>query len=79
MNGRALASAVLERHPGLPVIFTTGYTRDAIVHGGQVDRDVQLLGKPYTLLTLARKVREILDAARSVPKVVPFNAAKGSA
>ena len=48
--------------PGLPVLYTTGYTRNAIVHQGRLDPDVQLLNKPYTQQDLARKVREMLDA-----------------
>lgn len=42
VNGRELAEAVHQRRPDLPVLFTTGYTRNAIVHNGLVDADVQL-------------------------------------
>ena len=65
-NGRVLAdkrAADLSR--GLPVLFTTGYTRNAIVHQGRLDPDVHLLNKPYTQQDLARKVRELLDAAEA--------------
>ena len=62
MSGRELADAARERHPNLRVLFTTGYTRNAIVHNGIVDADVQLLGKPYTLEQLARKVRQVIAA-----------------
>jgi signal transduction histidine kinase len=61
MNGRALADRVLKFYPGLPVLFTTGYTRNAIVHQGRLDADVQLLNKPYTAQDLAQKVRDMLD------------------
>jgi hypothetical protein len=44
------------------VLYTTGYTRNAIVHNGIVDPDVQLISKPFTLDQLARKVREVLSA-----------------
>ena len=62
-NGRELASEVRRKYPGLPVLYTTGYTRNAIVHQGRLDPDVQLLNKPYTEQDLARKVRNILDGA----------------
>jgi PAS domain S-box-containing protein len=65
MNGRVLAEEVLDRRPGLPVLFTTGYSRNAIIHHGRLDPDIQLLGKPFTPVALARKVREVLDAAPS--------------
>lgn len=60
VNGRELAEAVHQRRPDLPVLFTTGYTRNAIVHNGLVDVDVQLLAKPYTLEQLALKVRQAM-------------------
>ncbi|MGH6735288.1 MAG: CHASE3 domain-containing protein [Methyloceanibacter sp.] len=60
-NGRELADTIREKYPGLPVLFTTGYTRNAIVHQGRLDPDVQLLNKPYTHQDLASKVREMLD------------------
>jgi signal transduction histidine kinase/CheY-like chemotaxis protein len=62
-TGRDLADEVLETYPGLPVLFTTGYTRNAIVHQGRLDADVQLLGKPYTAKDLGQKVRDMLDRA----------------
>ena len=63
LNGRTLADEVRRKYPGLPVLFTTGYTRNAIVHQGRLDRDVDLLNKPYTAQDLARKIRELLDRA----------------
>ncbi|WP_336486707.1 CHASE3 domain-containing protein [Methylobacterium nigriterrae] len=62
MSGKELADAAHRIRPGLPVLYTTGYTRNAIVHNGIVDADVQLLSKPYTLDQLARKVRQVLAA-----------------
>ncbi|HEU0200752.1 MAG TPA: PAS domain-containing protein [Burkholderiaceae bacterium] len=63
MTGRALADAVRERRgAGFPVLFTSGYTRDTIVHNGRLDSDVRLLNKPYSLEHLARSVRLALDA-----------------
>ncbi len=62
-NGRELAVEVRKEYPDLPVLYTTGYTRNAIVHQGRLDADVQLLNKPYTEQDLARKLRDILDGA----------------
>ena len=61
LNGRSLAQEALRRRPGLPVLFTTGYTRNAIVHNGQLDPGVDLIGKPFTVEALAAKLREVLD------------------
>jgi signal transduction histidine kinase/ActR/RegA family two-component response regulator len=65
MNGRLLANEVRKRRPGLPVLFTTGYTRNAIVHHGVLDPDVHVIIKPYTLETLALNVRDRLQSAAS--------------
>jgi CheY-like chemotaxis protein len=46
--------------PGLAVLFTSGYTQNAIVHGGRLDPGVELLSKPYGRDQLARKVRHLL-------------------
>jgi CheY-like chemotaxis protein len=61
LTGRDLANRLRLRYPDLPVLYTTGYTRNAIVHQGRLDPDVDLLGKPYTQQDLAHKVRELLD------------------
>ena len=55
-----LARKARERLPGLAVLFTSGYTENAIVHGGRLDRGVELLSKPYTREALARKIRHVL-------------------
>jgi CheY-like chemotaxis protein len=60
-NGRRLADEVRQRRPDLPILFTTGYTRNAVVHQGVLDPDVELLGKPFTIDELGRKVRAMLD------------------
>lgn len=46
--------------PRIAVLFTSGYVQDAIVHGGRLDPGLDLLGKPYTQDTLARKLRHVL-------------------
>lgn len=49
-----------ERLPNVAVLFTSGYTQNAIVHGGRLDPGVELLAKPYTREALARKIRHVL-------------------
>ncbi|MGH6742081.1 MAG: ATP-binding protein, partial [Bradyrhizobium sp.] len=56
MNGRQLADEAVRRQPGLKVLFTTGYTRNAIVHHGRLDAGVQMIGKPFAFSDLAAKV-----------------------
>ena len=62
VNGRRLADEALRRRPDLKVLFTTGYTRNAVVHNGVLDPGVELLGKPFTIEELAAKMRDVLDA-----------------
>lgn len=61
MNGRRLSEQALAERPGLKILYTTGYTRNAVVHHGVVDADAKLLMKPFTIEQLAAKVREVLD------------------
>jgi CheY-like chemotaxis protein len=61
MTGAELADELLKRHPGLKVLFTTGYTRNAIVHNGMLDAGKHLLSKPFNIEDLAAKVRSLLD------------------
>jgi PAS domain S-box-containing protein len=61
VNGRKLAEEARRRRPGLKVLFTTGYTRNAVVHNGVLDPGVELIGKPFTLDELAAKVRAVID------------------
>jgi signal transduction histidine kinase/CheY-like chemotaxis protein len=61
INGKKLAEEALRRRPGLKVLFTTGYTPNAVVHGGVLDQGVNFISKPFTLDQLAAKVRAILD------------------
>jgi signal transduction histidine kinase/ActR/RegA family two-component response regulator len=62
INGRVLADRARASHPGLKILYTTGYTRNAIVHNGMLDPGVSFLAKPFTLGQLAVKVRQVLDA-----------------
>ena len=61
MNGKKLADEALKVRPNLKVIYTTGYTRNAIVHNGILDTAVAFLPKPFILEQLAKKVRQTLD------------------
>ncbi|MCE4553052.1 ATP-binding protein [Roseateles cellulosilyticus] len=60
VNGRRLADEARRRRPGLKVLFTTGYSRDAVVHNGVLDPGVHLIGKPFALAELGRRVHEVL-------------------
>ena len=60
-NGRQLADEAARRRPGLKILYTTGYARNAIVHQGRLDAGVELIGKPFTYAALAARVRAILD------------------
>ncbi len=62
VNGRQVADRVLERFPGIPVVFMSGYTRNAVVHDGRVDENVTFLEKPFGPEELVRTVREALCA-----------------
>jgi PAS domain S-box-containing protein len=63
LNGRGLAEEARRRSPNLKVLYTTGYARNAIVHNGILDAGVDLLGKPFTTESLARKLEQMLGPA----------------
>jgi CheY-like chemotaxis protein len=65
LSSPELASRARAAVPGLPVLFTSGYTRDAIVHRGRLDAGVDLLAKPYSRRQLAKRIRESLARART--------------
>jgi PAS domain S-box-containing protein len=60
MNGRQLANEVQKRKPGLKVLFTSGYTENAIIHHGRLDAGVLLLAKPYRKSDMALMIRKAL-------------------
>ena len=62
LNGKELADAVAHRRPETKVLFMSGYSEDAIVHGGRLDPGVHLLTKPFRKDDLARAIRDRLDA-----------------
>jgi PAS domain S-box-containing protein len=61
MNGRQLADQILKTRPDLRVVYTSGYTENAIIHHGRLDSGVLLLAKPYRKTDLARILRKALD------------------
>ena len=61
MSGRQLSDRAREKRPKLKVLYTTGYTRNAIVHNGMLDPGTNLLTKPFSIEELAAKIRKILD------------------
>ena len=63
LNGRQLAGEIASRHPSLKVLFTSGYTENAMVHHGRLDLGVLLLAKPYRKVDLARMLRIALGPA----------------
>jgi signal transduction histidine kinase/ActR/RegA family two-component response regulator len=63
MSGRPLAERLASLRPGVRTLYTSGYIDDAIVHHGVLERGVAYRQKPYSAESLARKVREVLDAA----------------
>jgi CheY-like chemotaxis protein len=62
MSGRQLADGIASIHPGIRVLYMSGYTDGVIAHHGVLDAGVAYLQKPFTADSLARKVREVLDA-----------------
>lgn len=61
MNGRELAERVCELRPATKVLYASGYTENLIVHQGVVDEGMHFIGKPYSVQSLALKLREVLD------------------
>jgi CheY-like chemotaxis protein len=62
-SGRDVADELRAQHPGLPVIFMSGYARDIVAHNGRLDDGVEFLQKPFAPEELLARVRTSLDAA----------------
>ncbi len=71
MNGRELSERLLRLRPGLAVLFASGYTEDTILRHGVRGETPRFLTKPFTLPTLANKVRQVLDAKPAGPTTPP--------
>src|SRR5207253_5316622 len=65
MNGRQLVDVAVQKRPSLRVLYTSGYTENAIVHHGRLDSGVLLLAKPYRKSDLARMIRQALSSSGS--------------
>ena len=63
MTGREMADKLRLKTPELKVLYTTGYTRNAVVHNGVLDLGVALLTKPFTVEDLAAKLRSVLEGS----------------
>ena len=62
LRTRDFAQRMRELRPGMPVLFTSGYTDNAIIHQGRLDEGVQLISKPYARADLARRLAQLLPA-----------------
>ena len=71
LNGQELAEAVAARRPDIPVLYTTGYTPNAVVHRQILDRTARALTKPFSLQALAPVVRDLLDAKSATGPAPP--------
>jgi PAS domain S-box-containing protein len=71
MNGRRLAEEASKRRASLKVLYTSGYTEDAIIHHGRLERGVLLLPKPYRKSDLARMIRRALAGSEVVAPATP--------
>jgi CheY-like chemotaxis protein len=61
INGRELGRRAAQIRPGLKILYMTGYSRNAVVHQGRLDKCVDLVEKPISQARLALRVRELLD------------------
>jgi len=65
MGGKVMADWLKTTNPDLKILYTSGYTDDALTHHGVLEAGVEFLPKPYTPATLGRKVREMLDGGNA--------------
>ncbi|MEX2617192.1 MAG: PAS domain S-box protein [Alphaproteobacteria bacterium] len=61
MNGTQVAAEAVKLHPGIGVLYMSGYTENSVIHHGRLDKGVTLLQKPFRRKELAQKVRDVLD------------------
>ena len=75
MSGSELAAEARRMQPGVKVLYTSGYTRNAVDHNGRLDPGVEMIAKPFTFEGLAQKVRDVLDSGDGSVLVVDENRA----
>lgn len=68
LKSSELAKIAKAKLPDIAILFTSGYTQNAIVHGGKLDAGVELINKPYRYLDLARKIRTVMDKTKKENK-----------
>ena len=61
MNGKALKERIEKLKPDIKILFMSGYTANVVMHRGILERDVHFIQKPFSVNSLAGKVREVLD------------------
>ena len=64
IDGRQLVDEARKRWPSLKVLFTTGYARTALMHYGRLDPGIELIVKPFSQASLAKRIRKVLDTRR---------------
>jgi PAS domain S-box-containing protein len=75
MSGAELTAETRRLQPGLKVLYTSGYTRNAVDHNGRLDPGIEMIAKPFTFESLAQKVRDVLDSGDGSVLVVDANGA----
>ncbi len=65
IDGRQLVDEARKRWPELKVLFTTGYARSGIIHYSRLDPGIQLIVKPFSESSLAKRIRRVLDAGEA--------------
>jgi len=78
MSGKIMAEWLTTAYPDLQILFTSGYTDDALIHHGVLETGIELLSKPYTPATLAHRVREMLDNGSSGQTALAKDLASGA-
>ncbi len=78
LRSTELADLFMQRFPNSAVLYTSGYTQNAIVHAGRLDPGVELLSKPYSREDLSRKIRQVLDRRKVQPAPKVFGKAIAS-
>jgi two-component system, cell cycle sensor histidine kinase and response regulator CckA len=61
MNGRDLAEQIITLYPDIRLLFMSGYTANVIAHHGVLDDGVAFIQKPFSMVDMTFKVREVLD------------------